>query len=444
MAMEDLKTENPSSTQIITWLPWLVCGLGALFYAYEYFLRIAPSVMMNDLMRTYGMNAEKFALLSAFYYYAYTPMQLPVGVLMDRYGPRRLLTFACLICVVGAYIFVGTETYALAGFGRFLVGFGSAFAFVGVLKLATIWLPPERFALIAGLTSALGTIGAMVGDILLTKLVHQVGWRSTTLLFAIVGLVLAFLILLVIRDNTPDAIDFDNRTSKVEEHESISMAIFNMLKVLLNPQIWITGTIGCLLYLPTTAFAELWGIPYLQTAYGFSEDLSAMANSAIFLGFTVGGPIVGFLSDKLRNRRLPLILGGVLGALDIATIIYVPDLSPLLVIGLLFGLGMAYSVQVIVFAVGREISPEAASGSALAITNMFVMIGGILATPIIGKLLDLRWNGLIVNNVHMYSAEDYKFALMILPLGMLLGAFLVSFIKETKATNLWESKKKLS
>lgn len=438
MKVSPVNTQTPLQNAM-AWFPWLVCGLGALFYSYEYFLRITPSVMMPDLMRTYGIDAENFAILSAFYYYAYTPMQLPVGVLMDRYGPRRLLTFACFVCAVGSYIFVSTGAYGLAACGRFLVGFGSAFAFVGVLKLATIWLPPERFALIAGLTSALGTIGAMVGDILLTKMVHQVGWRTTTLLFAALGLGLAFLIVFVVRDNTPEAEALDIQTSKSDHHERITAAVFRMFKVLLNPQIWLNGAIGCLLYLPTTGFAELWGIPYLETAYGYSDSLAALANSAIFLGFTVGGPLVGFVSDKLRNRRIPLMLGGILGACDIATIIYVPDLSFATVFVLLFLLGFSYSAEVIVFAVGREISPESASGSALAVTNMFVMIGGILATPIIGKLLDLHWDGLLLNQVHVYSPDNYRFALAILPLGLLLGAALVAFIKETHATNLWEA-----
>ena len=119
-------------------LPWVICGLGALFYCYEYLLRISPSVMMSDLMQAYHINATVFGNLAAFYYYAYTPMQLPVGILMDRYGPRRLLTFACLACALGSYLFAHAFHIELAQIGRFMVGFGSAFAFVGVLKLATI------------------------------------------------------------------------------------------------------------------------------------------------------------------------------------------------------------------------------------------------------------------------------------------------------------------
>ena len=126
--------------------PWIVCGLGALFYTYEYLLRISPSVMSSELMAAYGITAGAFGNLMAIYYYAYTPMQLPVGMLMDRYGPRRILTAACAACAVGSYLFASSGHLSVAGVGRFLVGFGSAFAFVGVLKLATIWLPKERFA----------------------------------------------------------------------------------------------------------------------------------------------------------------------------------------------------------------------------------------------------------------------------------------------------------
>ena len=127
-------------------LPWLIVAVAATFYAYEYFLRILPSVMVTDLMQSFGVSAAVIGNLAAFYYYAYTPMQLPVGVMMDHYGPRRLLTFACLCCAMGSFLFAQPNHIFMAQVGRLLVGFGSAFAFVGVLKLATLWLPQNHFA----------------------------------------------------------------------------------------------------------------------------------------------------------------------------------------------------------------------------------------------------------------------------------------------------------
>src|SRR5580700_7715839 len=157
--------ENKTKSSVI--MPWVICGLGALYYCYEYLLRITPSVMTQELMRMYHLTATEVGLFTAYYYHAYVPLQIVVGLLMDRYGPRRLLTFACMLCAVGTYLFGSGYSLHIAEAGRFLVGFGSAFAFVGALKLATIWLPPHRFALISGIITCLGMMGAMIGDILL-------------------------------------------------------------------------------------------------------------------------------------------------------------------------------------------------------------------------------------------------------------------------------------
>ena len=185
--------------------PWLICGLGALFYCYEYILRISPSVMAQPLAHAFNVDAAMLGNAVAFYYYAYTPMQLPVGVLMDRYGPRRLLAIAALICAGGAYLFAFGHL-GIAEVGRFLVGFGSAFAFVGVLKLASLWLPPSRFAMIAGLVTTLGMLGAMFGDRLLGHFVQQMGWQSTVNLSAAVGVVLAAVIWLGIPRSNASAV----------------------------------------------------------------------------------------------------------------------------------------------------------------------------------------------------------------------------------------------
>ncbi|MBB71231.1 MAG: MFS transporter [Legionellales bacterium] len=408
--------------------PWIVCGLGALFYTYEYILRISPSVMSTELMQAYGISAGAFGNLIAFYYYAYSPMQLPVGLLVDRYGPRRLLTLACIVCAIGSYLFASSGHIGVAGFGRFLVGFGSAFAFVGVLKLATIWLPPERFAMVAGLTGALGSIGALVGDNVLSGVVAQMGWRSTVMITAVLGIVIAVVILLVVRDSrSSKAKALDRRTSKVDMAEVLR----GMFVVLKNPYIWINGMIGCLLYLPATAFAEAWGIPYFRAAQHFSTHEANYAVSAVFLGFTIGGPLMGWFSDKLHNRRVPMLIGGVIAAACMFIILYVPALPVAAVYGLMLLLGLAFGSQVIVFAVARDISTKESAGTSLAVTNMLIMLGGVVFQPMIGMLLDMGWTGEIINNIHIYTPENYRLAITSIPICILLGTGLILILKET-------------
>ncbi len=419
------------STIVYTVVPWLICGLGVLFYIYEYFLRIGPSVMTFELMRAFNVNGLALGNLTAFYYYAYTPMQIPVGVLLDKYGPRRVLTVACLACALGSYLFATTTNLGVAEFGRFMIGFGSAFAFVGVLKLATIWLPADRFALIAGLTSGLGTIGAMFGDIELSKLVTRVGWQQTTFLSSLLGIALALAMFLWIRDKNQHRTPVTSAELAAGNDVSFRELFITIGKLLRNPQMWIIGLIGCLLYLPASAFAELWGIHYLRAVYHYSDVHASSIVAFMFFGYVFGAPLFGFVSDKIKRRRLPVFVGGILATVAIGMILFLPHLSAYALYALMFVFGFAYGAQAIVFAIAHELYSNQIAATVLALTNMFVMLGGVIFQPVIGKLLDLQWNGMIYHGMHIYNAQNYKMALIVLPICLFIGAMLVWTLKET-------------
>lgn len=415
---------------------WLICGLGALYYSYEYLLRISPSVMEPALREHFHLSGTGFGFLSAFYYYAYVPLQLPVGILLDRYGPRLLLTLACFICVIGTFIFASTDIFWVAATGRFFVGFGSAFAFVGVLKLATIWLPEDKLAMVAGLAAALGTIGAMLGDNLLGHLVLQVGWRHTVNITAVTGIILIFILWFGIRDKKGS----QRPTGTIG---SFRKSMIDLGIIMRNKQIWINGLFGCLVYLPTTVFAELWGIPYLKNAHGMTQAGADFANSILFLGFTLGAPLMGYLSDRLKRRKLPMLFGATGAAIVMMIVLYVPGLNETTIAVLMFALGLLYSAQCIVFAVGRELSPNEAAGTAMAMTNMIVMLGAMFLQPLVGRLLDLslsfHMRTLSTDQLPLeklqqfYTADDYQFALTVIPVGVIIAAILTFFLKETYA-----------
>lgn len=410
---------------------WFVVFLGALFYCYEYLLRVSPSAMSSNLIGYFHLDGATFGNLQAYYYYIYVPMQLLVGILFDRYGPRRLLTLATFSCTAGIYIFASSHSILVAELGRFMMGFGSAFAFVGVLKLATIWLPPERFAFISGLAVALGMVGGITGDVVLTALVNTLTWQNTCFWAAGVGALLTLAMFLFVRDRNHHMRDMQD----IQLH-SAKLAWPELKKVIMSGQFWINAAIGCLLYLPLSAYAELWSIPFLKEAHHFSASQAANTNSLIFLGWAIGGPIVGFLSDALRKRPMLITAGAVASIATICAILYVPSpsLSTMRIFYFLFG--MFSSAQVLTFAVAREISPKSLTGTALAGTNMVVMIGGFLV-PVIGWLLDMVWNGTyLAHQVPLYTLSNFQFALSLLPI--LLGAclLLTFFLRETAGINL--------
>lgn len=407
-------------------LSWIICGLGAVFYCYEYFLRISPSVMAPELMRAYDLTGAQVGNLSAFYYHAYVPMQILVGLLMDRFGPRRLLTLACVLCALGTYLFAGYHGLVVAEIGRFLVGFGSAFAFVGALKLATIWLPPNRFAFISGMILCLGMTGAMFGDILLREMVDWVGWQTTIYLSAASGIVLSVIIWAIVRDANPH---LPNHHMHVVDFKGIISGLWLALK---NRQIWFTAVVGFLLYISLSAVAEFWGISYLEQAHGLSKTHAANANAMIFLGWAIGGPVWGWLSDYMRRRRLPLTMGSICAFVPACVLLYVPDLSVLEIYILLFVFGFLSSVQILIFAICHEASHMKIAATAIALTNMVVMVSGNVFQPLIGKLLDLQWVGTLVQGARVYPPEAYQFALSVVPISIFLAVIVSLCIRETR------------
>ncbi len=406
---------------------WFVCGLGALFYGYEFYLRILPSVMTQDLMKAFGLSAASLGGLSTFYYLAYTPMQAAVGVLMDRYGPRRLLLFAVAACVFGSYLFASTTTVSIAEFGRFLVGFGSAFAFVGAMKLATIWLPRERFAFAAGLITTIGMLGPIIGDNTLTFFVNRYGWQNTIFIASALGVILGILIVFFIQPRSKSPL-----SRKMRLHiPSLWGAIAGLGRLILRKEMWFIGFIGCFLFLLVALFGSLWGIPFLETTHHLSNVRAGQINSLIYIGWAVGGPIVGLLSNKINRRRLPLFVGSILAAITVSAVIYLPGLSDVSLAVLLFLSGAFCSVQILVFPIASELSPLSLSATSVALINMFTMFGGAVQWVAGLLLVHFDINHAVINGVHVYSAADYRIALSILPVSIALCAVIVWFVPET-------------
>jgi len=418
-----------------TFIPWLVCALGALFYSYEYLLRMSPSVMAENLMRSYHLTGAQYGYLSgSYYYYSYVAMQVLVGVTLDRFGPRRLLTFACFLCAAGAYLFACSDHLSVAMIGRFLIGLGSAFAFVGAAKLATIWLQPRYFALMSGIIFCLGMVGAAFGDIVLRVIVDAQGWQSAMISAAVGGIILTAIIWFVVRDVNPY---FENH--HLHHTSNISSMLSGLKQAFKNPQIWLCGIVGCLFYLFLSAFAELWGPAYLAQAHGIDRIHAANANSMVFIGCAIGAPLWGIFSDFLCLRRVPLMIGSIVAAVAFCILLYAQSLPVVAIYILLFIFGFFSSVQILVFAIAREMTPIKISGTAIGLVNMLVMIGGIVFPPAIGKILDMNWAGTMIDGARVYSSHAYTLAMSLLPLGMLIGLLFTLCMRETHCEIIAES-----
>ena len=379
--------------------------------------------MVPNLMQSFSVGAGVLGILVAFYFYAYASMQIPVGLLLDRFGARKLLTLATFLCAIGSFTFANAHNLQLAEIGRTLTGFGSAFAAVGGMSLIARWFPPRRFAFMIGILLTIAMLGAAAGEAPLAIIIAHLGWRGTLNLLAAIGLALCILIVIIVRDHPPEQPD-------IMKPQTQDGFITGLKYVIRNPQSWLASIYAGLIFLPTTAFAALWGVPFLITAYGLSRPVAALYVSLIFIGWAVGAPINGFISDYMRRRKPPMIVGAVGSLISLTSAIYF-NMPIFLLVSCLFAFGFFSSGFVTAFSLVREINPHRFSATSLGFTNMMNMVGGAVAQPLIGVILDHHWAGLKIHGVRFFSVSAYHNALMVIPISLLIALLILPFIKET-------------
>jgi len=406
---------------VVAWWAW---SLAVLFLFYEFFVRLYPTIMVKELMSSFNVRAGQLGTLSAFFFYAYAPMQIPVGLLMDRYGPRRLLTFAALFTGVGSFFFGMAQTLAPAEFGRFLMGIGASFAFVGMVYVCSHWFPKEKLALLVGTGNSIGMLGAVGAEGPLSFAVKNFGWRSTVNAFGFIGIALAVILFVFVKK--------EPEQKKSETKKASSDLFYNLKIVASNPRTWLNAFIALLFYMTTAAFASLWGIPFLVEAYEVSKTVAGFAVSMIFVGWIVGGPIIGFSSDRFKKRKPFLYASTLLCCASILPVIYIPHLAIPLVFFLLFLTGFFQAAQLLNFSYAIELNPIEAKGTSIAITSCTVALGVSLIQPLLGVLLDLRWSGAMKEGIPHYSLSNYHYAMLSFPITLLLAFVLLFFLKEKK------------
>lgn len=398
----------------------LICAVGALFYCYEFVLRIVPGILQAEISKSFGnLSASAFGQLSALYYFAYSPMQLPVGILMDRFGPRKLLTFACLSCTIGSLMFSYSTSLVIAGSGRFLVGFGSSFAFVGVLSCAISWLPYKYFSLIAGLMTTIGMLGLVFGEIQLTQLAKHASLHDILFMLVIVGFIMTITLFFIIRDK--------KQTNSLIK-TPFSIFLKDVLQVLKTPEIWIIGAIAAFLYTSLSVFGELWGKSYLEISHHLSKSQAANTVSWMFIGWAIGAPIFGYISDKYKNRIIPLLIGAIFSLIFISIILYGKNISYLQLNTLILFYGIFSATEIVAFIMANECIKKAMHGTVFAIINLIVTIGGAIFQPLVGKFLDICSDGETINQIHVYSTKDYRLSLSIIPISLALTIVLLIYM----------------
>lgn len=416
------------------WLCWSVWSIAAIFYFAVFFLRTAPAVMTTELMRDLHIGGASLGNLSAFYFYFYVAMQIPVGALTGSWGPRKLLAVGAVSAALGQLLFGITDHFALACIGRAIVGGSTAVGWLVVLRLAAHWFPKQRFGMVSGLGLLFGNLGALVAQVPLRLAVERFGWRQTAAGSGLIILVIGILAWMVVRDDPEEKGLESYAPPALRTHEttSLSSMLSSLRSVLSCPNTWLIlfaqgGMVG-----PIMTFTGLWGAPFLAARYGLAPKPAAAICSVMIVFWAAASPLFGAFSDRIGKRKKPYLLGSVACAVGWIALIYTPNLALTLFTILAALTSFATGCVIIAFAYARESVPARHMGAATATTNIGNMLGNVFLQPGIGMLLDLNWSGATVHGARAYSAAAYRVGFVPIALWALLSCAAILLTRETR------------
>lgn len=421
-----MNTDLTSSRKTYRFYPWIIVLLSAMFLVYKYIMQVSPSIMTHQLMREFHINGTGLGNLAATFFYTYFITQLFVGVLLDKLSPRLLSSAAIMTSAIGTYFFALSDSLVAAAIARGFMGIGAAFATVSYMKLTANWFEPRKFAFIGGLLATAAMVGAIFGQAPLAWLVSISGWRHSLVLCAWVGIIASLIFFIVVRDQPVTEI------SPYAKQANYRITLKDISGILSKKQNWLLALYSGLAFTPLNVFAGLWGNPFIMEAYHLSPTKTATLISSVFFGLALGAPVFGYLSDRLQVRRQVMIYGTILTLVSITSVIYIPHLPIGLAGLLLFLFGFGTGAYMLGFVIGKELNPIVLSATVIALINSADPIIGSFTEPMIGKFLDLNWDGKFEHGIHYFSVGDFQTAFLIIPFYLLIATVLVFFIRENR------------
>ncbi|NGX38349.1 MAG: hypothetical protein K1000chlam2_01522 [Chlamydiae bacterium] len=404
---------NLSKSRTIAWTVWTIASM---FYAYQYILRVMPNIMLEDILQQFNIGAATFGQFSGVYYLGYSLMHLPIGIMLDRYGPRKVMSGCILLTVVGLMplLFADHWIYPIAG--RFLIGLGSSAAILGVFKIVRMMFSEKRFPRMLSFSVTIGLIGAIYGGGPVSYMSELFGYQKVIQIFALGGVILAFITYWIV----------PNLKSPSEK-----TVIADIKEVLSNRRVIWTCLFAGLMVGPLEGFADVWGTAFLTHVYGFEGALAASLPSMIFIGMCFGAPVLSLVAEKVGSYLATVIGAGIIMTVSFSLLIFWHLTSGILSISfVLVGVCCAYQILAI-YKASTYVRPQIA-GLTTAIANMIIMTFGYTFHVIIGSIINAS------GGPNVPQALVYGIA--VIPAALFLGVsgFLVLLKKEpqTEATNI--------
>lgn len=385
---------NASNKRIIALMAWVIASV---FYGYVLILRVMPNIMMNDILQQFNIDAATFGQFSGFYYVGYVLMHLPIGIALDRYGPKKVMPICMLVTTIGLLPILFSGYWVLAIIGRALVGIGSSAAILGTFKIIRLAFSEKKFTRMLSLSVTIGLIGAIFGGGPVNYLCNTLGYKTVTGIFACVGMGLSIVMYFIVPN-----IKAQQSTTVISQIKEV----FSSVKVIM------ICVFAGLMVGPMEGFADVWGTEFLKQVYGIEETLAASLPSAIFMGMCFGGPVLSFIAEKSGNYLGTIIGAGVVMAVSFfALIIAQIPISAMSIMFIIVGICCAY--QIIAIYKASAYVNENVAGLTTALANMIIMSFGYIFHALIG------W---VINNMGgPTDSAAFIYGIAVIPIALSIG-----------------------
>jgi sugar phosphate permease len=404
---------------------WIVFILATSLFFLSQFYRTSNAVIASELIRDLSLDTEGLGLMSAAFFYAFAITQIPISLLLDKVGPRRLMTFLTLLGILGAVIFSLADSLSLGLIGRILLGIGMACNLMGTFKLLTEWFEPLIFATLTGLVVATGTFGNIMATTPLVMLVEQIGWRHSFQLIAAINLVLVLMLYIVVRDRPSDA---TRNASSMESTISFKQAFLNLALLLKERDYWIISMTSFVRYGTFAALQALWAGPFLREVMGYSAVKAGNLLLLMTTGMIIGSPFWGAVSDRIFRTRKWIIVFCLLidGGVALVLMSIPPDADLIVIAALFFAFGFFSAAGMLVYPHIKDLMPQEMAGAAMTGVNFFNMLGPAVFLHGMGVMMQALYPGASRGP----AAFDASF--LVCTLSLLIAGGLYSIVKEKK------------
>lgn len=407
---------------------WIIFVIAAGFILFQFLLQFTSGILAKSIMHEFRVAALGASLVTSSYYFIYVIMQTPAGLLVDRFGARKLLSLGAIIAAIGCLLFAITHSLAIAVIARLCMGLGLSCAFVSALFLCRNWFPAKMYMFLIGLIESLAMFGVMFGNAYAANIITQLGWRSFIDLTFVIAVIFAIVTPIIIR-NTPKPDAEPKPLTKISPAKHFTADVKALMK---SKRAWANGIYSGILVSPQTTFIALWGIPFLMRARHYTLKQATFSSVLIFLGIAVSAPLFGIWFNYLKKPYRVLSLSAIITGILLSLIIFDLRLNYYMVSFIFLLIGISSNVYLWNYTIISDIVPQAAASTKIGFTNTLANGVGPVLQIITAVILSLCGHSYSNQGHVMYTAHEYQLGLSILPVLCFFAAILAFYCKRKK------------